>query len=37
MDYIGDDPSPNSDTTGIIVDDVSRSVQQHIRNQFHDS
>ncbi|KAI0273268.1 peptidase C14, caspase domain-containing protein [Russula aff. rugulosa BPL654] len=22
MDYIGDDPSPNSDTTGIIVDDI---------------
>lgn len=23
MDYIGDDPSPNPDTSGLIVDDVS--------------
>jgi hypothetical protein len=24
MDYTGDDPYPNSDTPGLIVDDVSR-------------
>jgi hypothetical protein len=24
MDYIGDDPYPNSNTPGLIVDDVSR-------------
>jgi hypothetical protein len=23
MDYLGDDPYPNSDTPGLIVDDVS--------------
>lgn len=30
MDYIGDDPSPNPDTPGIIVDDVGYVEKQHI-------
>jgi len=31
MDYVGDDPSPNPDTPGIVVDDVSFVVEkQHI-------
>lgn len=30
MDYVGDDPSPNPDTPGIIVDDVSYIEKQHI-------
>ena len=30
MDYIGDDPSPNPDTPGIIVDDVSYVDKRHI-------
>ena len=27
MDYLGDDPYPNPDTPGLIVDDVSRFEQ----------
>ena len=30
MDYVGDDPSPNPDTPGIVVDDVSYIEKQHI-------
>ena len=33
MDYLGDDPYPNAETPGIIVDDVSRFEQLHICNQ----
>jgi hypothetical protein len=36
MDYLGNDPSPNPDTPGLIVDDVSRLEQQRVccRSQF---
>jgi len=34
MDYLGDDQFPNPDTPGLIVGEVSRFEQQHIRNQF---
>jgi hypothetical protein len=30
MDYCGDDPYPTANTTGLIVDDVSRFEQLHI-------
>lgn len=30
MDYLGDDLYPNSDTPGLISDDVSYLKQQHI-------
>ena len=29
MDYSGNDPDPNPDTPGVIVDDVSYFEQQH--------